>query len=192
MVRCQPAEPDFATAAERDVWRAFKRRLRVDDAWLANVRFTDERGDHELDLVVGLPGVGVAVIEVKGSSVSYDGQGWVQRGGLTKRIDPVGQARRGKYVLRDHLDIDPHWRGEFAWRTWLRSRTPNQSRLSPFPVAPAGWSWTGISSTTRPAWLARTPRAELDDTTPQGRPTSWIWSRSSASRCCRSGTSSLR
>jgi hypothetical protein len=69
---------------------ALKGKLRADDASMANVRFTDERGDYEADLIVGLAGAGITVIEVKGGSVSYDGQGWVQTGGVTKRIDPVG------------------------------------------------------------------------------------------------------
>ena len=49
MVRCVPAEPDFATGAEREVWRAVKRRLGQDDALLANLRLTDEGGDYEPD-----------------------------------------------------------------------------------------------------------------------------------------------
>jgi ATP:corrinoid adenosyltransferase len=110
MVRCVPAEPDFTTAAERDVWRAVKRRLGQDDALLANVRLTDEGGDYELDLVVGLAGAGIAVVEVKGGSVAHDGEGWVQTGAVTKPIDPVRQAREGKYALRAYLDGDPRWR----------------------------------------------------------------------------------
>jgi hypothetical protein len=43
MVRCVPAEPDFATAAERNVWRALKCKPAADDALRSTVRFTDER-----------------------------------------------------------------------------------------------------------------------------------------------------
>ena len=109
-MHCVPAEPDFTTSAERRVWQAIKRRLRPDEALLANLRVTDERGDHELDLVVGLADAGIAIIEVKGGDVTHDGQGWIQGGATTKRIDPVKQAREGKYALRTYLDRDPRWR----------------------------------------------------------------------------------
>lgn len=109
MVFCVPVEPDFTTPAERLVWRAVKSKLRPEDALLANLRLTDERGDHELDLVVGLADAGIAVIEVKGGHVAHDGEGWIQTGAANKRIDPVRQAREGKYALRAYLDRDPRW-----------------------------------------------------------------------------------
>ena len=56
-------------------------QARPDDVVLANRRLTDEDKDHEADLVVLMPEVGIVVLEVKGGSVSYDGEVWSQRSG---------------------------------------------------------------------------------------------------------------
>lgn len=111
MTRCIPAEPAFVTASEREVWLALKQRLRPEDVLLANVRLTADRGDFEADLVVAMPDAGVALIEVKGGNVWHDGTSWrMLRGGIEVAIDPVEQARRTMYALRDYLDGDPRWR----------------------------------------------------------------------------------
>ena len=77
MVRCVPPDPQFTTAAERDAWLAVQRGLGPGDVLIANLRLTDADGDHEADLVVGLEGAGVVVVEVKGGHVHHDGQRWV-------------------------------------------------------------------------------------------------------------------
>src|SRR5215218_10378031 len=96
--RCFPLEPEFEHLTERAVWEMLTDQLPDDAALLANLRFTDRHGDLEADLVVALPGAGVAVLEVKGGAVRHDGLGWRQSGGGAqgKAIDPVGQARRCK------------------------------------------------------------------------------------------------
>ena len=85
--------------------------LGPDDVLLANTRFTDNRGDHESDLILGLAGAGIAVIEVKGGRVTHNGTDWVQHGGTSKIIRPVDQARRAKYALRSYLDAQNLWEG---------------------------------------------------------------------------------
>lgn len=110
MVHLVPPNPTFRSAAERDVWLALKGSLREQDVLAANIRLTDEQGDHEADLVVALPGAGIAVIEVKGGSVSHDGKTWMQHDGSGSRpIDPVEQAARCKYALQTYLKSDPRW-----------------------------------------------------------------------------------
>ena len=93
------------------MWEVLRDQLPDDAALLANLRFTDRKGDLEADLVVAIPGAGIAVVEVKGGRVTYDGTSWRQAGGgvSDKRIDPVGQARRCKYALRQYLDQDDRW-----------------------------------------------------------------------------------
>ena len=110
--RCSPAEPEFEHVSERTVWEALRDQLPDDAALLANLRLTDRKGDLEADLVVAIPGAGIAVVEVKGGRISYDGSSWRQGGGGAndKRIDPVGQARRCKYALRQYLDQSERWR----------------------------------------------------------------------------------
>src|SRR5436190_1649726 len=61
-----PQEPRFTTASEREVWERLVRQLGPSDVVAANLRLTDEDKDHELDLVVLMPGAGVVVVEVKG------------------------------------------------------------------------------------------------------------------------------
>lgn len=117
MVLCIPEEPRFTTTSEQEVWQRLAADLGDDAVLLANLRLTDERKDHEADLVVLLPGVGIVVLEVKGGAVRYDG-GWVtQRHGKDVRIDPVAQAREVKYAIRDFVGRDPRWgsRGHVAW-----------------------------------------------------------------------------
>jgi len=105
----EPAEPAFRSSAELDVWQVLRANLGPDDVLLANLRLTDHAGDHEGDIIVGLRGAGIAVIEVKGGRVTHNGTDWVQHGSVSKPIDPVGQARRGKYSLRSYLDSRDAW-----------------------------------------------------------------------------------
>jgi hypothetical protein len=109
--RCFPAAPRFEHPTEHAVWAALRGQLPDDAVLVANLRFTDRTGDLEADLVVALPGAGIAVLEVKGGHVTHDGRGFRQTGGGAhdKAIDPAGQARRAKYALRKHLDNDERW-----------------------------------------------------------------------------------
>jgi hypothetical protein len=109
---CRPEDPRFASASERKVWHLLRAQLRPHDLLVANLRVTDERKDHEADLVVAVPGAGVAVIEVKGGAVWHDGDHWQQTrtNGSHRRIDPVEQARTTKYAVRQYVEQDPRWR----------------------------------------------------------------------------------
>jgi hypothetical protein len=104
-----PALPHFESPSERHFVTALRDQLPDSAALFCNLRFTDRREDREADVVVAWPGVGVAVIEVKGGSVSLrDGQWW-QTGGASKAIHPVDQALKCKYLLRGFLDRHPRW-----------------------------------------------------------------------------------
>jgi hypothetical protein len=116
--RCHPESPTFETQSEHDVWEQLRRELDEDAVLLANARLTNDKGDHEIDLVVMLPGVGIVCVEVKGGSVSLDADGhWtVTAKEGTRRSDPVEQARRGKYELRRYIERHPSWgRGQVRW-----------------------------------------------------------------------------
>ncbi|CAN5121109.1 ATP-binding domain-containing protein [soil metagenome] len=118
MVTCVPEAPAFTTPSERLVWERLRDTLPEGALLLANRRVTDRAKDHEADLVVVLPGAGVAVVEVKGSTVWHDGGTWlIERGGRPVRIDPVEQARAAKCALREYVEADPRWgsRGRLAW-----------------------------------------------------------------------------
>ncbi len=116
--RVIPTDPQFETESEREVWRRLVERAPDDWTLLANVRLTNESKDHEFDLVVLMPTVGVVVAEVKGGSVTVDEDGvWritSRKGGRV--IHPVDQARDGKHALWEYVRTDPRWRNSSRTR----------------------------------------------------------------------------
>ena len=103
-------DPTFTTASERAVWELLHDQLGPDDLLGAGVRVTRRGEDREIDVLVGLADGGVAVLEVKGGPVWLeDRRWWQERRGRTVPIDPVAQAREGKYALRDYVDADFRW-----------------------------------------------------------------------------------
>ena len=111
MAAILPANPRFASAAERKVFDELVEQLGEDDLVVAGQRVTDHLKDHEIDFVVALAGAGIVCIEVKGGEVWHDGGQWLQRGrnGRVKSIDPVQQVRQARYALRDFVEADPRW-----------------------------------------------------------------------------------
>ena len=106
--------PRFEYESERIVWERLERTVPADTDLIANLRLTTQKKDHELDIIVLMPGAGIVVVEVKGGSVSVDEDGrWWTSGEKRKsrsRVRPVEQARDGKYALRDYVERDDRWR----------------------------------------------------------------------------------
>jgi hypothetical protein len=98
--RLIPPAPSFAHPTEKLVWDKLRSQLEADSFLAANVRLHAHEDFYEADLVVGIPGCGFAVIEVKGGQITRDDSGWIQatRDG-PKRIDPARQADRIKRKL---------------------------------------------------------------------------------------------
>ncbi|KGN30525.1 nuclease [Knoellia sinensis KCTC 19936] len=113
-----PESPEFSTGSEREVWENIVKHGREDWTVLANVRLTDPKKDHELDLIVLIPDVGIVVVEVKGGAVYVDGDGqWrLAQKGEDRYIHPVDQARDGKYAVREYIERDPRWRNSSRTR----------------------------------------------------------------------------
>ena len=107
MPRCYPTEPDFAEdrRAERTVWEALRDSLPDEAALFHSVGLLEGSHEHEIDLLVAWPGVGLAAVEVKGGHVTRDGEGWHQESkGQRRHIgSPVLQAQDGKKVLTRYL-----------------------------------------------------------------------------------------
>lgn len=150
--RCIPQFPAFETESERMVWELLCARGNPEWAIIANRRLTDATKDHEADLIVVMPDVGVVVLEVKGGSVSIDTSGtWRTTSGAgTRIIDPVNQARTTKYALWEYVKADPRWRG----RTRVRF---GHAVVVPYTHVDADFSMPEC-----PRWLI-TGRDELDD-----------------------------
>jgi Nuclease-related domain len=91
MPRCYPLEPGFGSGrtAERRIWEVLRDQLPADAALLHSVTMIERATEYEADLVVGWPGAGVAVIEVKGGHISRDQGQWYQSsGGETRPVKP--------------------------------------------------------------------------------------------------------
>ncbi len=105
-----PHDPRFTTDSERRVWEQLRDSLDPRDTLIANYRLTDTHKDHEADLVVVMPDVGVVVVEVKGSGLSFeDGQWMMWRQDRREVIDPVAQARDARYALLQFIESDRRW-----------------------------------------------------------------------------------
>ncbi|MFM6849524.1 MAG: NERD domain-containing protein [Terrabacter sp.] len=143
----------FAHESERLVWERLSATVADGTVLLPNLRLTSQRKDHELDVVVLMPGVGVVVVEVKGGSVSVDAQGrWWSGGGTRKsRVRPVEQCRDGKYALREFVEADPRWKNH-------RSRV----RFGHAVVVPYTDVADDFATTDCPRWMISGSR-DLDD-----------------------------
>ena len=137
-MRCIPEEPDFQDGhqAEQAVWNALRVQLPDDVVLAHSVQLRHNRAEYEIDILVLWPGVGVAVVEVKGGRVSVENGQWYQsdRTGRRRMESPVAQAQSAQH----------------AFKEWLGSRlgTPLTSRITymacfPYSDIPAGWEMAG-------------------------------------------------
>ena len=73
--RRYPDEPVYGSPAEQLFVEALQEQLPDDAVLFCGQRFSDRRQDREADVIVAWPGVGIAVVEVKGGSVSLRARG---------------------------------------------------------------------------------------------------------------------
>ncbi|RFU21149.1 nuclease-related domain-containing DEAD/DEAH box helicase [Geodermatophilus marinus] len=140
--RLFPDDPAFGSAAEQLFVQILREQLPDDAVLFCNQRFSDGGEDREADVVVAWPGVGIAVVEVKGGSVSLQRGEWRQVGdGVDRVIHPVDQAVACKHLLCDYLADHPRW-------TAGRPRTAHLVAL-PATTLPAGFRAPGLAR-----WMA--------------------------------------
>jgi hypothetical protein len=159
--RLFPDEPQFAASSEELFVRTLQEQLPDDAVLFCNVPLTDGSQDREADVVVAWPGVGVAVVEVKGGSVSLQRGEWRQVGtdGVDRVIHPVDQAIACKHLLAGYLDDHSRWsagRPRLAHLVAL----PATTLLSDF-MAPGLARWMTLDKTDVPHAAARI-RAALE------------------------------
>ncbi|TKJ28325.1 NERD domain-containing protein [Blastococcus sp. CCUG 61487] len=158
--RLFPDDPRFGSAAEALFVEEVREQLPDDVVLICNLRFSDGREDREADLIVAWPGVGVAVVEVKGGSVSLDRGEWRQRQeGVDRVIHPVDQAVACKYLLCDYLAKHSRWSGGRP-RTAHLVAAPATTLPADF-VAPGLARWMALDVTDVPHAAARI-RAALE------------------------------
>jgi hypothetical protein len=140
VTRCYPSTPEFPEdrRAERAVWEVLRDQLPDDAALFHSVQLKERANDYEADLVVAWPGVGVAVIEVKGGVVSYVDAEWKQSGraGAHAIGDPVVQAQDAKHVLERFLK---------PRATLVAGARVAHLVAFPHTDVPAGWETPGCS-----------------------------------------------
>ncbi len=158
--RLFPDEPHFGHASERLFVETLREQLPDDAAVFCNVRLSDRSQDREADVVVAWPGVGIAVVEVKGGSVSLQRGEWRQGGdGTDHAICPVDQAVACKYLLCGYLADHPRWSAGRP-RTAHLVALPATTLPTDF-LAPGLARWMAIDKTDVPHAAARI-RAALD------------------------------
>src|SRR3954453_9291377 len=82
------------------VWEKLREQLPDEPALFYALGRKERDHDSEADLVVACPGVGIAVIEVKGGKITHEDGQWRQSGRDGRhKIDPVTQVRDCQHVL---------------------------------------------------------------------------------------------
>lgn len=120
------------------MWEVLRRDLPDDALLFHSVQLRHQRAEHEIDLLVLLPGVGVAVIEVKGGLISVENGTWYQSGAKDKhplKESPMAQVQSASHALRELLG--KHMGSRFTSRI---------ADLVCFPYTdwPAGYSSVGL------------------------------------------------
>ncbi len=139
-MHCIPEEPDFSDgqSAERAVWEKLRAVLPDDVVLAHSVHVRHGRAEHEIDLLVFWPGVGLAAIEVKGGLVKCEGGQWYQSGGgdgwHRLKESPIAQSQSSMH----------------AFKSWIGDQlgTPLTSRFTymvcfPYTSVDADWTMAG-------------------------------------------------
>lgn len=107
MARCYPQDPEFTekTAAEQKVFEILRRNLPDDVLLFHSVQLRNQRAEHEIDLLVLWPQVGIAVIEVKGGRLTVEDGTWYQSDskGKHKIQSPMAQVQSAAHALKSVL-----------------------------------------------------------------------------------------
>ncbi|QDY89061.1 hypothetical protein E7Y32_01615 [Arthrobacter sp. UKPF54-2] len=137
-MKCIPEKPEFGDGqlAEKVVWDALKSSLPDEVVLAHSVQLRDGRAEHEIDILVLWPGVGMAAIEVKGGRVSVENGQWYQsdRSGPHPIQSPVAQSQGSLH----------------ACKRWIGTQlgTPLTSRFAymvafPYTEVPRDWEMAG-------------------------------------------------
>ncbi|MCC3273275.1 NERD domain-containing protein [Arthrobacter zhangbolii] len=138
-MKCIPNEPLFGEGrlAEKAVWDALRAQLPDDVVLAHSVQVRLGRAEHEIDILVLWPGVGLTAIEVKGGKISVDQGQWYQsdRHGKHKIESPIAQSQSAQH----------------AFKGWVTDRigSPLVSRFAymaafPYTNVPQDWEMAGV------------------------------------------------
>ena len=139
MLRCIPPNPDFndGQLAEKAVWELLRAALPEDVVLAHSVQVRSGRAEHEIDILVLWPGVGLAAIEVKGGLVTNEHGQWYQSGGQDGKRpiqDPLAQSQGSMHAFKEWLQDQLGSR--------LTSRFVYMAAF-PYSAVPAEWVRSG-------------------------------------------------
>ncbi|MCQ1954109.1 NERD domain-containing protein [Arthrobacter sp. zg-Y238] len=138
-MECIPEEPMFGegSLAEKAVWEALRAQLPDDVVLAHSVQVRHGRAEHEIDILVLWPGVGLAAIEVKGGRISVEQGQWYQsdRQGPHRIGSPIAQSQGAQH----------------AFKMWVQDQlgAPLVSRFAymaafPYSTVPQDWEMAGV------------------------------------------------
>ncbi|WP_113716985.1 NERD domain-containing protein [Arthrobacter dokdonensis] len=138
-MRLIPPDPDFSEGqlAEKAVWDLLRAELPDDVVLAHSVQVRNGRAEHEIDILVLWPGVGLAAIEVKGGLVTNAGGQWFQSGGpdgKRKLPDPLAQSQGSMHAFKEWLQdqLGSHLTSRFVYMAAL-----------PYSAVPQDWVRAG-------------------------------------------------
>lgn len=110
MARVLPADPVYGHPSEEKVVDLLREQLADDALIVVGQRVSTDEKEHEVDVLVAMPGAGIVAMEVKaGQITARDGRWWQGTGTGRHEIDPVTQVRDALYALRGYVMADPRW-----------------------------------------------------------------------------------
>ena len=108
MPRVIPDTPVYGHPSEEKVVELLRDQLSDDSLIVVGQRVSTAEKEHEVDVLVAMPGAGIVAMEIKAGSITIEDGRWRQgTGGKQHTIDPVTQCRDALYALRGHVDADP-------------------------------------------------------------------------------------
>lgn len=128
---------DHGHLAEKAVWDALRAQLPDDVVLAHSVQVRNGRAEHEIDILVLWPGVGLAAIEVKGGLLSVQQGQWYQsdRQGKHRIPSPIAQSQGAQH----------------AFKMWATDQlgSPLVSRFAymaafPYSPVPRDWEMNGV------------------------------------------------
>ncbi|NLD85896.1 MAG: AAA family ATPase [Actinomycetales bacterium] len=134
MARVLPAHPVYGHPSEESVVERLRDQLSEDSLIVVGQRVSTDEKEHEVDILVAMPGAGIVAIEVKAGQITVEDGQWIQGSG-TKQfvIDPVTQCRDALYALRGFVSADPRWPRQYQrWTHMLvfpNARIPDDFAL---------------------------------------------------------------
>src|SRR5699024_8499322 len=110
MPRVIPAHPVYGHPTEEKVVDLLRDQLSDDSLIVVGQRVSTYEKEHEVDILVAMPGAGIVAIEVKAGQIAIEDGLWVQGSGTKKvTIDPVTQCRDALYAVGGYVSEDPRW-----------------------------------------------------------------------------------